>query len=249
MKVVDREYGLKVKSKKKGTYTTYCMINKLTQDNYDNAYTAMLLTKASPICARRIVDINRIDDQTPLHGVCNYLRFLEPQKRYEQCDDVPKDVQQSEQTETKPKVLSKAPTNQLDVAMKAAIEAEVKAELEQTVRQRLAESEKSEVEADINELNELIERARVDFEAKKAELAKNDKETERDEAGNAETDKQFATEQSQLDEQMDKLAKERDDYVQDKAENESKLGELKAMRVELADLKLTTRYIIYIYFK
>ena len=157
---------------------------------------------------------------------------------------MPKDVQQSDQTDTtKPKVLSKAPTNQLDVAMKAAIEAEVKAELEQTVRQRLAESEKSEVEADINELNELIERARVDFEAKKAELAKNDKETERDEAGNAETDKQFATEESQLDEQMDKLAKERDDYVQDKAENESKLGELKAMRVELADLKLTTRYL------
>ena len=53
------------------------------------------MTKASPICSRRIVDIGTIDDEVPLSGVCNFLRFLKPKKRYAQCDSVAPDVQRA----------------------------------------------------------------------------------------------------------------------------------------------------------
>ena len=55
----------------------------------------MLNTKASPICSRRIVDIGTIDDEVPLSGVCNFLRFRNPTKRYAQCDSVAPDVQRA----------------------------------------------------------------------------------------------------------------------------------------------------------
>merc|ERR1712106_406242 len=65
-----------------------------------------------------------------------------------------------------------------------------------------------------------------------------------DEAGNAETDKKFDEEQMQFEEQIKKLATEREQLALDKAENEAKHDEMKMMRRKLTDLKLTTSQLL-----
>ena len=68
-----------------------------------------------------------------------------------------------------------------------------------------------------------------------------DKETEDDEAKNAETDETIAKEQKQLEADLAALKAEREKFKNDKTENEEKLKEIKIMNKKIKDLKLSTR--------
>lgn len=68
-----------------------------------------------------------------------------------------------------------------------------------------------------------------------------DKETEDDEAKNAETDETIATEEKELDADLAALKAQREKFENDQTENEEKLKEIKLMRKKIKDLKLSTR--------
>ena len=68
-----------------------------------------------------------------------------------------------------------------------------------------------------------------------------DKETEDDEAKNAETDETIATEEKELEADLAALKVQRKKFENDQTENEEKLKEIKLMHKKIKDLKLSTR--------